>query len=231
MSSDPSHEQGLVIFTKPARPGRVKTRLIGELDAGQAAELHRAFLDDLVERLAGGRFELHLAWALDDDEEVPAGELPSFRQHGAGLGKRLFAALSRLARRHRFVAAVGSDHPSLPLAHVHRAFDRLAAGVSLALGPASDGGYYLIGLRAEALDRRIFEDIPWSTDGVLAATLERCRDLGLVPELLPEAADVDTPADLAALAEVLREQPDLCPRTRALLARWQRLTPASVETA
>ena len=75
-------------------------------------------------------------------------------------------------------------------------------------------------------------DIAWSTGRVLAQTLERCGELGLSVELLPEAADVDTPADLARLAAELAADPgDVlgCPRTRALLAAWGRLPAASAE--
>ena len=89
----------------------------------------------------------------------------------------------------------------------------------MVLGPAEDGGYYLIALRPEAVRPRLFEGIAWSTDQVLAATLDRCRELGLRVELLPEASDVDTPEDLRRLAARMAEEGDLaCPRTHALLA-------------
>jgi hypothetical protein len=114
---------------------------------------------------------------------------------------------------------VGSDHPALPLALVHRAFERVEAGADVVLGPAEDGGYYLIALGPKAAAPRLFEGIAWSTDQVLAATLDRCRELGLSVELLPEASDVDTPEDLRRLAARMAEEGDLgCPRTRALLA-------------
>jgi hypothetical protein len=213
----------LLLFTKPARPGRVKTRLIGDLTPAQAADLHAAFVDDLLARLAPGRFDLRLAWALDPGEELPEGPLPGVRQAGDDLGERLFGALAQAAREAPAVAALGSDHPTLPLELVDRAFERLEAGAPLVLGPAEDGGYYLIALRAEAVDRRLFQGIPWSTGGVLAATLERCRELGIVPELLPAAADVDTPDDLHRLARCMAGGDLGCPRTRGLLLAWDRL--------
>lgn len=216
----------LLLFTKPAREGRVKTRLIGDLTAAEAAALHAAFLDDLVERLRDGDFDLRLAWALDAGDELPAGPVPGLRQQGDDLGERLYRALSDAARESASVMAVGSDHPTLPLALVHRAFAALERdvrgerGVRVVLGPAEDGGYYLIALRADAVARRLFEDVDWSTDRVLPATLERCRELGLEVELLPEAADVDTPGDLRRLASRLDCDDLGCPRTRELLRRW-----------
>jgi uncharacterized protein len=208
----------LLLFTKPAREGRVKTRLIGDLTAAEAAELHAAFLADLLDRLREGDFELRLAWALEPDEEVPEGPVPGMRQEGSDLGERLYRALS--TAESGAVAALGSDHPTLPLDLVHRAFETLEtpeAGADVVLGPAEDGGYYLIALRAGAVHPRLFEDVAWSTDRVLPATLERCRELGLAVELLPEASDVDTPEDLRRLAERMADSDLGCPRTRSLL--------------
>ena len=213
----------LLLFTKPAREGRVKTRLIGDLTPAQAAALHTAFLDDLLDRLREalleGSFELRLAWALEPEEAVPSGPLPGVRQEGSDLGERLYRALSGAAAEAGAVMALGSDHPTLPLELVHRAFEGVEAGADVVLGPAEDGGYYLIALRPEAVVPRLFAGIAWSTDQVLAATLDRCRELRLAVELLPAASDVDTPEDLRRLAARMAAEGDLgCPRTHALLA-------------
>jgi rSAM/selenodomain-associated transferase 1 len=220
----------LLLFTKPATQGRVKTRLIGDLTAAQAAELHAAFLGDLLERLAAGRFALDLAWAVAPGEAVPEAFWPgvgSVRQEGANLGERLHRALAAAAAGGAAaVAALGSDHPTVEVEVVERAFAAIEAGADVALGPAEDGGYYLIALAAGAVLRRLFADVPWSSSGVLATTLARCQELGLLVQLLPVAADVDTPADLARLAACLAPPGPAaarCPRTRALLARWRRL--------
>jgi rSAM/selenodomain-associated transferase 1 len=215
----------LLLFTKPAVPGRVKTRLIGALTPGEAASLHEAFLADLVSRLAASpRFALRLAWALEPGEEVPPGPPAGLRQEGADLGERLYRALAAAAAEHPLVAAVGSDHPRLAVERVEQAFDLLASGAPVVLGPAEDGGYYLVGARREALTPRLFEEVPWSGPRVLEATLERCAELGLRPRLLPPEADVDTPEDLARLSAELAAGPAAaCPRTSALLARWGRL--------
>ena len=215
-----SASRRLLLFTKPALEGRVKTRLIGDLTAGQAAALHAAFLEDLLDRLRGGDFELRLAWALDPGEEIPCGPLPGIRQEGEGLGDRLYGALSAAAAEAGAVMALGSDHPTLPLAIVHCAFGLVESGADVALGPAEDGGYYLIALRAGAVSPRLFEEIAWSTGEVLAATLDRCRELELRVELLPEASDVDTPEDLRRLASRMIEDDLGCPRTRALLSEF-----------
>jgi rSAM/selenodomain-associated transferase 1 len=219
----PVSSRRLLLFTKPARERRVKTRLIGDLTAAQAAELHAAFLADLLDRLQRGDFELRIAWALEPQEDVPAGPVPGVRQRGGHLGERLYRALAEAAGEAAAVAALGSDHPTLPLELVHLAFAKVEAGADVVLGPAEDGGYYLIALAAGAVSRRLFEEIAWSTERVLPATLGRCRELGLKVELLPPASDVDTSEDLRRLAERMVAGDLGCPRTRELLGAWNRL--------
>ena len=217
----------LVLFTKPAIAGRVKTRLIGELSAEQAAHLHAAFVDDLLERLRRGPYDLQIAWAMDQAAELPETAVPGLRQRGADLGERLFHGLGACAAEHDVVAAIGSDHPDLPLSRVEQAFDRVAGGAPVVLGPAEDGGYYLIALRADLLRRELFADIDWSTSRVLEQTVERCQAAGLEPSLLEPWADVDEPADLhrlaARLAASMAADGACCPRTRDLLESWGRL--------
>jgi rSAM/selenodomain-associated transferase 1 len=213
----------LLLLAKPARPGRVKTRLIGDLTPEQAAELQAAFLDDALAELAGGRYDLFLAWALEDGEAPPSLPWPWLRQEGADLGERLYRALAGAGRAYPLVGAVGSDHPTLRRERVEAAFDLLAEGADVVLGPADDGGYYLIAARAQGLAPELFSGIAWSTGEVLAATVERCRRQGLAVGLLPASRDVDTPEDLQALAARLVAGAESCPATRALLARWGRL--------
>lgn len=215
----------LLVFAKPARPGRVKTRLIGALTAEQAAELHEALLRDLLGRLAGGEFSLRLAWALEAGESPPPWSPPWVRQQGADLGARLHGALAGAAAEGcAAVAAVGSDHPDLGRADVEGAFARVEAGAGVALAPAGDGGYALIALAAAAVQPELFARIPWSTPRVLDETLARCRQVGLEVALLPEQRDLDTPEDLRRLAAALAGECSAVrsPRAEALLERWRR---------
>ncbi|HXU32959.1 MAG TPA: TIGR04282 family arsenosugar biosynthesis glycosyltransferase [Thermoanaerobaculia bacterium] len=235
-------DRRLFLFTKPARPGRVKTRLIGSppdgLSAIQAAEIHAAFVEDLLDRLRGGAFSTLIAWALDD---LPEGEpipdpygFPGVRQQGVDLGTRLYGALATAggtASPEAIVAALGSDHPTLPVSAVEEAFARIERGADVVLGPADDGGYYLIAVRRRTLSPRLFDEIEWSTERVLATTLARAAELNLRVELLAAGTDVDTPADLARLARSLRDDDLGCPRTRALLESWGMLPPVPLGAA
>lgn len=211
----------LFLFTKPAVPGRCKTRLIGELTAEEAADLHAAFRDDVAERLARGSFLFMVAWALDNDESLPPSGVPGERQRGDDLGERLYNALAGAPAG--AAGVVGSDHPELALETVEKAFQHLANGTDLVLGPAADGGYYLVAVRTEKLHRELFEGIPWSTEKVFDETMRRADKLGLRTELLPVGHDVDHPEDLERLVERLRDSPRRCPRTRRLLSAWGRL--------
>ena len=228
-SALPSEGRCAVIFTKPARPGRVKTRLIGDLSADQAAELHEAFVHDVAHRMAGGPFALRMAWALDDGEAVPdfplssGGTVQGSRQEGEDLGERLFLTLSRVAEVYPYVVALGSDHPTLPAERLAEAFRRLEAGEDLVVGPAQDGGYYLIAGSAETLQRPLFEGIPWSTETVFRDTVDRAKALGLGVSVLPMEHDVDRPEDLQRLAEELLDLPKENLATRRLLEAWGRL--------
>ena len=137
----------------------MKTRLIGELSAAEAASLHQAFLDDLMTRLLDGNFELKIAWALDQGEAMPAGSGPGLVQEGGDLGERLYRGLRSEAAEYDNVMAIGSDHPELSLDRVEEGFERLESGDDVVIGPADDGGYYLIGVSSQVLDRAIFEGI------------------------------------------------------------------------
>ena len=214
----------LLLFSKPAVPGRVKTRMTGELTAVQAADLHQAFLDDLIAELSRGEFGLEVCWSLEAEQEPPAYPVDASRQRGPSLGARLHLALSEASRSFRWVAAVGSDHPELTASLVNQAFDKLAAGADVVLGPTDDGGYYLVALRAEAVQWAIFQGVAWSTAAVLPRTLDNCRELGLEIGLLPEVADIDTPGDLARLILRLRKEPQrVGSHTRDLLRLWGRI--------
>ena len=219
----------MLLFAKEPVPGQVKTRLIapGGLTADQAATLHAALVADLSGRLEAGRWELTLMWSSAEDsgppvDVAPAG-VPRRRQRGRDLGERLFRGLAWAASGAGYVAAVGSDQPDLEVARVEAAFELLARGNEVVLGPARDGGYYLIALRREAVDRRLFDGVAWSTPAVLRETLSRCRGLGLEVGLLPEEEDLDTVDDLVRFRDALARRPELrslCPRTAELVASW-----------
>ena len=188
----------LAVFARWPIPGSVKSRLSPALPADLACRLHRAMLEDTLAACEGaGAGERFLYWA---DAPTDHGGFPDpegvivREQYGRVLGERLGHAFAGLLAGpgHRAIV-VGADCPELESAAIRQAFDALATS-DLAVGPASDGGYYLLGLRRAA--PALFEGIAWSTDRVLEQTLERASDAGLTTALLPRLADLDTPDDL-----------------------------------
>lgn len=218
--------QCVLVFSKPPRPGRVKTRLIGDLSADQAAELHAAFLADTVSGLSEGAFELWMSWALEAGEPLPENPalVHGIRQEGVDLGARLHHGLSMAGERFEQVAAIGSDSPHLPLELVERAFEILDRGAEAVIGPATDGGFYLIALCRAAIRREIFNDIPWSSGRELEAVRKRCRRIGLALAEIEQVPDIDQPEDLDYLTALLEKGEAHCPATAQVLRRWGRLS-------
>lgn len=215
----------LVLMAKEPQPRAVKTRLATALGFEGAAQLYRAFLEDLCERVItlDGVEHVLATWP----PSVDAAWLDPYRarflcvaQRGAGLGERMRASVDDgLAAGATSVLVLGTDLPTLPLENVTDALARLAAGADVVIGPDPDGGYYALGLTRPVPE--IF-DVPLSTAHVLDATLARVRALGLRVELLPSWADVDVPADLVRLRRELAD-PRIAaraPRTAQILARF-----------
>ena len=205
-----SPHAALVIFAKAPIPGEVKTRLCPPLTHDEAATLHGSFVLDMLERskTAVAKLKLPLDRYLAC---APSSTLVFFKimeerqgvklidQVGDDLEARLQHVFETMFERgYQRVFMVGTDVPSLPLHHYTQALALLEVN-DLVLGPAFDGGYYLIGLKRMVPD--LFTGIPWSTKRVLAMTHEKATTLGLRIGLLPPWRDVDTIEDLKALIE------------------------------
>ncbi len=207
----------LVVFSRFPEPGKTKTRLIPALGAGGAAELQRRMAEHTLRRarhLAAGRgvsLEVRFDGGSRGLMQRWLGADLAYRLQGAGdLGERMARAL-RDAFRAGVQAAVivGTDCPGLSVDIMETAFDALTEN-DLVLGPATDGGYYLIGLRGTASEvalRRIFEGVKWGTSEVLDRTLGIAGEIGISSRLLPPLDDVDRPEDLAAVESELAAVP------------------------
>lgn len=191
----------MIAFVKAPRPGEVKTRLAGELGPEAAAELYRQLAEAALLHTApqGGEYERVVCFAPREARDEVARWLPGEAlepQRGDDLGSRMtLAFLGAFERGARRVALMGTDVVGIDRALVLEAFAALEAH-DLALGPARDGGYYLIAL--ERLEPRLFEGITWSTPTVLAETMERAAACGLRVRLLRVLRDVDTIEDVRA---------------------------------
>ena len=200
----------LLIFAKAPVPGRVKTRLAGQLGTRGAADLYKKLLRRTLAIARAARLCPVELWC------APDGRHGFFtacrreygvrlrRQCGGDLGRRMNHALKRTLAARQFAVLIGGDCVSLGAAELRAAFTRLAAGRDAMLGPARDGGYLLIGLRQSR--PVLFRGIAWGTSAVLAATRRRLRRTGVDWAELPPGWDVDTPADLRRLRRVQIEE-------------------------
>lgn len=196
------------MFGKRPHAGRTKTRLAPALGAEGAAELYEAFLDDVLasaRSVPGAAVELWIAGPEPGPLADRYEHVSLRRQLGTDLGERLTgafqAAFEEGAER---TVVVGSDHPTLPVDHLVLAFEALDAAAAV-VGPTPDGGYWGLGLCAEAWPdgRGLFRDIPWSTGRVLEETRRRGRELGLELRDLPAWYDVDVPEEIDRMREDL----------------------------
>ena len=184
----------VAVLAKAPRAGFVKTRLSPPLTAAEAEGVARVCLEETLRRFPAAVSARWLLF-LDGDVEpwlagLAAGRGVRIERQGTGdLGARLtrvFGALHGSGARR--VVAIGSDSPTLDPSWIARALERLDVA-DVVLGPARDGGYYLIGIRPGRED--LFRGIPWSTTGVAAETRRRAAEAGWVLEELPEWYDVD----------------------------------------
>jgi rSAM/selenodomain-associated transferase 1 len=207
LSEMPRAYCAIAVMAKASVPGRCKTRLVPPLTLEEAAGLNTAFLRDIVDNLLSASAHANIAPVM---AYAPAGSAAFFRESlpvRVGLletaaptfGECLYqAASSLLEAGHESVCLLNSDSPTLPAAYLMAAATAMAApGERIVLGPSTDGGYYLLGLKQP--HRRLFEDIDWSTERVAAQTLARAEELGLAVHQLPSWYDVDDPATLRTL--------------------------------
>jgi rSAM/selenodomain-associated transferase 1 len=191
--SVPMPDEKLIVFVKAPRSGAVKTRLAASIGANAACTAYRVLVDALLRRIESVE-NVELRFTPDDAEnEIRPWLRESWQAapQGAGdLGERLHRAFeASFAEGARRVVAIGSDCPDVTAGDITAAWSTLET-TDLVLGPASDGGYWLIGLRQP--HAALFQNISWSTATVFQETLARAQKARLSVKLLRQLSDVDT---------------------------------------
>jgi rSAM/selenodomain-associated transferase 1 len=218
----------LAVMTKAPRAGHVKTRLVPPLTSSEAARLNMSFLRDTADAIQQACESTAIGigvYTPIGSEAAYTGILPQrfqlLPQRGDDFGDRLAFAVEDLFRcGFGSVCLIDSDSPTVPADVYRQAVASLSRqGDRVVLGPADDGGYYLIGLKQD--HRELFEGIDWSTERVFEQTRRRAQELNLQVALLPNGYDVDDRVSLNRLcAELLGDgaPADLAPHTRQFLA-------------
>ena len=215
-------ERALVVFVKRPRPGAVKTRLGAAIGLEAAADLYRALVEHVLEATTPrpGDYERLVFFDPPGDLEEMRAWLPGVRllaQKGGDLGARMADAFARaFARGASRVAIVGTDAPRCTRETVTEALAALG-GADVVLGPAEDGGYYLLALREPRPE--LFAGIAWSTAKVAAETRARATASRLSVRELPSLRDLDTLDDLRGLWPSLEGLLETRPALRDALRR------------
>lgn len=190
----------LGIFAKPPRPGLVKTRLIPDIGADNAARVYRYCLEYTLRMARDSGIDYQLYLTEESDDELLRDE-PSAIQQGGNLGTRMLNAVKELlARSADGAIIIGTDCLDIQIGHLRAAAQALASH-ELVLLPAVDGGYALIG--CSKAEPALFDDVAWSSDRVLAQTLANAEKLHYRTSSLETVRDIDTLQDLELYPELL----------------------------
>jgi rSAM/selenodomain-associated transferase 1 len=200
MKSKQTQEQ-LMVFTRFPEPGKTKTRLAKVLGNQGAADIQKKLtehtLSQVMQFLQIRPLEVIVNYEGGSLKQIREWLGPAFHylaQGSGDLGQRMGEAFAAAFKQdYKRIVIIGTDCPDLRACHIAQAFAALRHK-DLVLGPATDGGYYLIGLRRH--EKSIFEKVPWGTDAVLAKTLKIAEQKGLSIDLLETLSDVDRPEDL-----------------------------------
>jgi rSAM/selenodomain-associated transferase 1 len=220
----------LAVMTKAPQAGQVKTRLVPPLTPEQAAALNKCFLRDTaaaISKAIAGHNACGIAvytpiGAESAYDDIFSSNFSLLPQRGKEFGERLYLAAQDLFQcGFKSVCLIDSDSPTVSAENFAQAIKLLLRpGDRTVLGPCDDGGYYLIGFKKR--HRELFERIDWSTERVLAQTMQRAREIGLEVKLLKLGYDVDDGASLRRMCNQLladTASPDIAPHTRKFLRK------------
>jgi rSAM/selenodomain-associated transferase 1 len=194
----------VLIFIKAPFKGLVKSRLAAAVGEDTALELYKNFILDIIDSLSTSGYPFRICFYPPDAEEAITKWLvghPAVPQDGNDLGERMELAFKKIFSE-GFTSAIliGSDIPDLTPSVFHEALESLNENDAV-IGPAADGGYYLIGFNRRSFLPRIFRGIPWGTDTVFRETMDILHESSLRVYLVPRWKDVDTLKDLKAFFE------------------------------
>ncbi|MCK9418734.1 MAG: TIGR04282 family arsenosugar biosynthesis glycosyltransferase [Nitrospirae bacterium] len=215
----------VLLFVKLPEKGRVKSRLALYIGEDAALRLYENMVLDVIDMLTRGRFPFRICFTPPEARDQMTGWLGQERdylpQTGNDLGERMEEAFVRVfSREVEEVLLIGSDIPGLTSEVIEEAFTAFLTNDAV-IGPADDGGYYLIGFRKESFEPRIFHDMAWSTRTVFRETVERLHEASVTLHVLPELTDVDTVEDLRTLMSQVKSPSSRSSRTLSYLVRHQ----------
>ncbi len=219
------NNRSLLVFVRVPEKGKVKSRLAKRIDEQMVIELYECFVLDIIETLKKGGAEFRICfypassgekivrWLGKDHLYMP--------QEGEDIGERMERAfVGSFSEGREKVLLIGSDIPDLTNSMIDEAFESLERNDAV-IGPASDGGYYLIGFKKSSFLPDIFHGVAWSTGSVFKETLKIFKELDCNVRILPEWRDVDTVEDLRSLFERNIDTDFRKSRTMSCIMSWK----------
>jgi len=200
-----SDDRCLLFFVKNPERGKVKSRLAAVIGKEAAVRLYKNLVAQMLSTLKGGSFPKFICFfpktAQKPIENWLGGGYRYLPQKGKDLGERMRNSfIGGFAMGFKRVVLIGSDIPELPLGSIEEAFTSLNKG-DVVIGPAYDGGYYLIGFKDKTFSPQVFEGIAWGTRNVFSETVKKLRRSGREMHILPYQKDIDTAKDLKYLRD------------------------------
>ena len=195
-----SNKGVLLVFAKSPEAGKVKTRLIPDIGVDAATDLYKELLIRTLDTSIDSCFSNKQLWISGDSKNVffkDSNKLSSFnklKQYGNDLGERMFNAFQQALTEHKYAVLIGSDCPSMTAHDLSVASNMLESEKDVVLGPAADGGYYLIGLKKNNIN--LFNDIDWGSKTVFEKTISKAEKLNLNIGLLSQRNDIDRVSDI-----------------------------------
>lgn len=218
-----SVDRCVILFVKLPEKGRVKSRLARDMGWDLVLRLYESMVLDTIDLLKRAAAPFVICFdppgSLDRVQRWLGPEYSYVPQTGGDLGERMEQAFVRAFREGmNRVVLIGSDIPGLDSSLIHDAFAALASHDAV-VGPATDGGYYLVGFKKNTFEPGIFHDMIWSTETVFSETIDRLRGRSWKVHVLPQCQDADTKEDLKALLARYERRKSPASRTASLLMR------------
>jgi rSAM/selenodomain-associated transferase 1 len=197
----------LLFFVKNPERGKVKSRLAASIGVDSAVHVYKNMAVQMISTLKKGTFPLYICFfpknAQKPIEHWLGKQYRYVPQKGKDLGERMRNGfVGGFAMGHKRVVLIGSDIPGLRIKYINEAFKSLKE-MDAVIGPAYDGGYYLIGFKEKTFSPQVFEGIAWGTKNVFEETMRKLKRIRRVVHILPYQRDIDTVEDLKYLKDTI----------------------------
>jgi rSAM/selenodomain-associated transferase 1 len=197
------NDRCLLFFVKNPEREKVKSRLAASIGVDSAVRVYKNMVVHMLSRVKRGTFQLYICFSPKNAQRSIKNwlgrEVRYMPQYGKDLGERMRNGFAEaFSMGHKRVVLIGSDIPGLKIQYINEAFESLKE-TDAVIGPAYDGGYYLIGFKDKTFCPQVFEGITWGAKSVFDETMKKLKRSKRLVYILPYQRDIDTVEDLKRL--------------------------------